>query len=107
MEQLLELKPGITLLTATTGLKGLEIIKQQKPDLILLDINLPDISGLDISRQLKENKQFKNIPIIALSANAMSDDIEKGTKAGMDDYLVKPIDLDAFNRSLNKFLYHS
>jgi signal transduction histidine kinase/CheY-like chemotaxis protein len=107
MEQLIELKPDITLLTATTGLQGLEMTEQKKPDLILLDINLPDISGLDVSRQLKANKQFEDIPIIAVSANAMPDDIEKGTQAGVNDYLVKPIDFKAFNQVLNKYLYHS
>ena len=104
VEQLLALKPDITLLTATTGLEGLEIIKRERPDLILLDINLPDICGLEVSKKIKESDDLKSIPIIALSANAMPEDIEKGMESGINDYMVKPIDFNVFDLLLTKYL---
>ena len=105
VEQLLKLKNDIDLYTAQTGKEGLQAIDEHDIDLLLLDINLPDISGLDIAKQLKADKKFTSLPIIALSANAMADDVQRGNEAGVDDYLVKPIDFEAFDAMLNLHLY--
>jgi len=105
VEQLINLKKNITLITAHTGEEGLDLIYSKKPDLILLDINLPDISGLSIVTELKQKKEYKSVPVLALSANAMTDDLQKGKEAGFDGYLLKPIDFEEFNKMLDKFLY--
>lgn len=79
------------LMIATTGTEGLELILQQLPDLVLLDINLPDISGYEVLEQMRAHPKAKNIPAIAITANAMMNDVERGEKAGFDDYMVKPV----------------
>ena len=105
VEQLLKLKNDIDLYTAQTGKEGLQAIDEHDIDLLLLDINLPDMSGLDIVKQLKADNKFTSLPIIALSANAMADDVQRGNEAGVDDYLVKPIDFEAFDSMLKQHLY--
>jgi len=106
VEQLINLKNDIVLLKAETGQQGLDIFYNKQPDLILLDINLPDMSGLEIAKELKQQEKYSSIPIIALSANAMTDDVKKGREAGVDGYMLKPIDFDAFDEMLNSYLYH-
>jgi signal transduction histidine kinase/CheY-like chemotaxis protein len=76
---------------ATTGNEGLKLIQQQLPDLVLLDIGLPDINGYEILEQMHAHPQTKNIPAIAVTAKAMMDDVERGEKAGFDDYIIKPV----------------
>ncbi len=105
VEQLLNLKKDIDLYTAETGKEGLQVLRDHDIDLLLLDINLPDMSGLEISKQLRADDKTTSLPIIALSANAMADDIQRGNDAGVDDYLVKPIDFEAFDTMLNQHLY--
>lgn len=104
VEQLLSLKKGIKVITAQTGMAGIEEIHKTDIDLLLLDINLPDISGLEVATRLKEDAKYAHIPVVAVSANAMANDIEKGIEAGIDDYLVKPIDFEAFDLMINKYL---
>ena len=83
---------------------GLEMAYSNLPDLILLDINLPGMSGFDMLKKLRENNDTKDIPIFAVSANAMITDIEKGMEAGFDDYITKPIDVKSFIVSVTKVL---
>ena len=78
------------LLKASTGEEGIEIAARQQPNLILLDINLPGIDGYEALYQLANNPSTKHIPVIAVSANAMGQDVERACKAGARDYLVKP-----------------
>jgi len=81
-----------TLLKATDGEEALDIATRERPDLVLMDIRLPKVSGLEVARRLKENPAFSHIPIIALTAHAMKGDKEKAIEAGCDSYLSKPID---------------
>ena len=106
VEQLFELKKNIKLLVEQTGKAGIEAIHKNKIDLLLLDINLPDMSGLEISKMMKSDNNYQNIPVVALSANAMDDDVQRGSEAGVDGYLVKPIDFSAFDQMLNNFLFN-
>ncbi len=76
---------------AETGQQGLDLIVDEEPDLILLDINLPEMSGFEILKELRGNHLFENTPIIALTANAMEADVQRGKEAGFDDYISKPI----------------
>lgn len=82
---------GYTMLEAVDGYNGLEIIKNEQPDLILVDINLPGIDGLELTRRVKADANLAHIPIIALTANALYGDRERYLHAGCDGYLAKPV----------------
>lgn len=89
---LMTLRPhGYTLLQATDGEEALETALKEKPDLILMDIQLPKMSGLEITRKLREIPAFTHTPIIAVTAYAMKGDKEKAIEAGCDAHLPKPI----------------
>ncbi len=91
VQRLLERRPDIHLLTARDGLRGIEIARSAQPDVILMDINLPGISGLEALGRLTADPATAHIPVVALSANAMPRDIDRGMKAGFFRYLTKPI----------------
>jgi len=74
-------------------LLGLELAAENNPDLILLDINLPGMDGFEVLKLLRQRDVTRNTPVIAISANAMPKDIERGMKAGFDDYITKPINI--------------
>lgn len=82
---------GINMVEAIDGFSGIDIAHKEKPLAILIDINLPDIDGLEVTRRLKESDEFADIPIIALTANAMHGDRELCLNAGCDAYIAKPI----------------
>ncbi len=84
---------GYQLVIAVDGQQGVDLAKSCAPDLILMDMSLPVIDGWEATRQLKALPEFKHIPIIALTAHAMSGDREKALEAGCDDYDTKPIEL--------------
>ena len=104
VERLLARRPDIRLLTARNGPRGIEIARAAKPDAILMDINLPGISGLVALRILADDPSTAGIPVIALSANAMPRDIEKGLEAGFFRYLTKPIKVDEFMETVDMAL---
>lgn len=83
---------GHELVTATDALQALKAIEQRVPDLILLDLQLPGMDGLELTRRLRANAETRSIPIVAVTAYAMKGDEDKARDAGCDDYLVKPID---------------
>ncbi len=91
LEMILAQHPGLRLLVASTAEEGIEIAKQILPDLIFFDINLPGISGLDALKILKSDPKFNNTHMVALSADAMPNQIEKAMNSGFDHYLTKPI----------------
>jgi len=97
-------RPDIRLLTARDGNQGIEIARQSKPDVILMDINLPDISGITALKLLSEGSVTSTIPVIALSANAMPRDIEKGLEAGFFRYLTKPIKINELMNAIDDAL---
>ncbi len=83
---------GYTLFRAIDGPEGLAIAERERPDLILMDIRLPRMSGFEVARRLKANPELRHIPIIALTAHAMASDRESMAKSGCDIYITKPID---------------
>ena len=84
---------GYTLVGAVDGESGIMMAEDEAPDLILLDINLPDIDGYEVARRLRANKVHQEVPIIAVTANALVGDDKKALAAGCDDYLPKPINI--------------
>ncbi len=101
VEELITRRPDIRLLSATDGYRGIEIAQAVRPDVILMDINLPGISGTEALRILAEDPATAHIPVIAVSANAMPRDIEKGLAAGFFRYLTKPIKVNEFLHTLD------
>ena len=86
-------RAGFTVVIATNGAQGIAMATSEQPDLILMDLTLPDIDGEDVTRRLKADAATKGIPIIALTAHAMSGDREKALAAGCDDFDTKPVEL--------------
>jgi two-component system, cell cycle response regulator DivK len=100
------LEDDYTILTASDGAAGIELAERTCPDLILMDLSLPIVDGWEATRRLKADARLQHIPIIALTAHAMSGDEEKAKAAGCDDYLSKPIDEDLLFTKLQAFLGH-
>jgi CheY-like chemotaxis protein len=101
VEQLIERRPDIRLITAVNGTLGIELARTAQPMVILMDINLPGISGIEALKVLRADQATAHIPVIALSANAMYRDIEKGLDMGFFRYLTKPIKVKEFMDTLN------
>jgi two-component system cell cycle response regulator DivK len=85
---------GYAITEATDGLAGLEMAAQMQPDLILLDINLPEIDGYDLAKRFRDTPGLQQAPILAITANVMRGDRERTLAAGCDGYIQKPIDVD-------------
>lgn len=86
------------------GTKVLEIARDEKPDLILMDIQLPEVSGLEVTGWLKKDDELKAIPVIAVTAFAMKGDEDKIREGGCEDYISKPISVSDFVLKINKYL---
>ena len=95
---------GYAALQSKTGKEALEIVKNQLPDLVLMDIQLPDVSGLEVTRQIKEDEKTKDIPVIAITAFAMKGDEEKIRQGGCEAYMSKPISVPKFLKMVRSFL---
>ncbi len=95
---------GYKTVEATDGKQGIELARAKKPDLILMDIQLPRMDGLEATRILKADATTSNVPVIALTAYAMKGDKERILEAGCDGYLAKPINTDEFLRDMAKYL---
>jgi len=104
VEDLIARRPDIRLLSARDGNRGIEIARASQPDVILMDINLPGISGITALKILALDPATAHIPVVALSANAMPRDIERGLEAGFFRYLTKPIKVSEFMETLDATL---
>ncbi len=98
---------GYEVLIAVDGAEGVSMTTSENPDLILMDMSLPVMDGWEATRTLKANPQTQHIPIIALTAHAMSGDRQKALQAGCDDYDTKPIDLSRLLDKIKTFLAES
>jgi PAS domain S-box-containing protein len=107
VEQLIARRGDLTLLTAINGHLGIQMARAHQPDVILMDINLPGISGYGVLKVLNEDSATAHIPIMALSANAVPRDIQKGIDAGFFRYLTKPIEVVEFMDALDVALRHA
>jgi CheY-like chemotaxis protein len=104
VEMLLAQCPHITLVSATNGSEGLQQALQHVPHLILLDLQLPDMSGEDVLHQVRASPALAHIPVVMLSANALTATIDHLHAAGANAYLTKPLDVKLFFSTLNRFL---
>jgi two-component system cell cycle response regulator DivK len=96
---------GYTTLQALDGLEALRIAREHRPDLILMDIQLPEVSGLEITKRLKADEELCGIPIVAVTAFAMKGDEEKIRQAGCDGYIAKPISIAGFVKAVEHYLF--
>jgi len=95
---------GIATIETRNGMEVLDIARNQKPDLILMDIQLPEVSGLDVTKWLKGDDALKSIPVIAVTAFAMKGDEEKIRQGGCEDYISKPISVSRFLEVIQTYL---
>jgi signal transduction histidine kinase/CheY-like chemotaxis protein len=101
VQEIARFRPGLRLLAASDGIAGLAQAREALPDVILMDLNLPGLGGFEVLAQLRRDPATAAIPVIALSANAMQQDIERGLAAGFARYLTKPVDIDKFNEAID------
>ncbi len=104
VEEIVRFRSDLRLLSALDGHIGLSLARAHQPELILMDLNLPGMSGIEVLKQLRADPLTASIPVIALTANAMPRDIERGMAAGFTRYLTKPIDIDKFTEAINSTL---
>lgn len=97
-------KKGYTVLLAVDGREGIASALQHKPDLILMDMSLPEVDGWEATKQIKSNSETQHIPLIALTAHAMAGDREKALEAGCNDYDTKPVDFQRLLEKIEKAL---
>jgi two-component system cell cycle response regulator DivK len=95
---------GYGILQTKDGMEALQIARDHKPDLILMDIQLPEVSGLEVTKWIKEDDNLKSIPVIAVTAFAMKGDEEKIREGGCEAYIAKPISVANFLQTVQKFL---
>ncbi|WP_374306562.1 response regulator [Methylocella sp.] len=95
---------GYRTVQTRSGLEAVGLARQHRPDLILMDIQLPEISGLEVTRQLKEDEELRHIPVVAITAFAMKGDEEKIRQGGCEAYLSKPISIVKFLETVRGFL---
>jgi two-component system cell cycle response regulator DivK len=95
---------GYNTLQTRDGVEALKIARERKPDLILMDIQLPEVSGLEVAKWIKEDDRLKSIPIVAVTAFAMKGDEEKIRQGGCEAYIAKPISVSQFLETVQRFL---
>ncbi|HEY3910869.1 MAG TPA: response regulator [Stellaceae bacterium] len=95
---------GYDTLQTRNGVEALALARQHRPDLILMDIQLPEVSGLEVTRWIKEDASLRTIPVIAVTAFAMKGDREKMCNGGCEDYIAKPISVRSFLHTIERFL---
>ncbi len=95
LEAYMEELPEVRLVTATSGLEALAVVEQESPDLVLLDIMMPKMSGFEVCKRLKSDPKTRDIIIVMVTALSETGDIERAAECGTDDYLSKPVDRKA------------
>jgi two-component system alkaline phosphatase synthesis response regulator PhoP len=97
-------RKGYGMLTATNGEEALHVIREQRPDLVLLDIMMPRLDGYEVAEAIRADPATAEIPIVMLSAKAQDEDIERGLAAGVDSYITKPFDPEKLAETVAAFL---
>ncbi len=104
VEEIVGFRADLRLLAAPDGHMGIEMARAHQPDLVLMDLNLPGMSGTDALQELRRDPRTAHIPVLALTANAMPRDVERGLESGFDRYLTKPINIEEFNAAIDQTL---
>ncbi len=97
-------KSGYEVVIAEDGEEAVEAVPQHRPDVILMDVQLPKIDGYEATRRIKSDERFSAIPVLALTAHSMKGDRAKALEAGCDDYITKPVDIDVLLRRIEEVL---
>ena len=97
---------GHETLEAMTGSEGVRLAKERRPDLVLMDIQLPDIDGITALQRIRDDSTLDAIPVLAVSASVMPDEQQKIVNSGFDAYVTKPINLKQFQETVQRFLAH-
>lgn len=95
---------GYRVVEAEDGVEALDYLRSETPDLVLMDINLPEVDGYEMTKRLKQLPSMARVPVIAMTANVMKGDREKTIAAGCDGYIPKPIDIDTLPFQMARFL---
>lgn len=95
---------GYATLQTKDGMEALSLARKHKPDLILMDIQLPEVSGLEVTKWIKEDENLRSIPVVAVTAFAMKGDEEKIREGGCEAYVAKPISVESFINTVKEFL---
>ena len=98
-------KSGLKVISTKEGLEGIKLALEKQPDLIIMDVQLPDINGLEATRRIRLDKMGKDLTIVALTSYAMTGDKQRALDAGCSGYMEKPINPEIFISELSKFLY--
>ena len=104
VQRTLSVMPEVDVQNAATADEGLEMARAEKPDLILVDVNLPGMDGMEMTRQLKADDEIAHIPVVALTANVMKGERERALDAGCVDFVAKPFSLRPFRQLVAKYL---
>lgn len=96
---------GYEVIDAVDGESGIEAVLRERPALVLVDVNLPGMDGCEVAMRLKARPELSTVPVVALTAYAMSGDRDRILGAGCDGYIEKPIDVDAFHRQIGAFVH--
>jgi len=97
-------RAGYEVITAENGLDGVEVARREKPDIILMDLSLPELDGWSAARQIKQDPELKDIPLIAVTAHTLPGDRRKALEAGFDSYISKPINIHLFDVTVGEVL---
>ena len=97
--------PGYNILQTKDGMEAMRLAREHHPDLILMDIQLPEVSGLEVTKWLKEDETLKSIPVVAITAFAMKGDEEKIRKGGCEGYIAKPISVANFLETVERLVH--
>lgn len=105
MEKVLSRKEGLVLMSAESALEGIDLIRRELPDLVLMDIQMPVMDGYEAFVVLRDDPATREIPVLAVSANAMEADIQHAVDLGFDGYITKPIDIQELYQTIDEYLF--
>ena len=104
VERTLSVLEGVEVVHAKTAAEGLEMAQRDPPDLVLMDLHLPGMDGLELTRTLKADEELARVPVVALTANVMKGERERALEAGCDDFVAKPFNLRTFRELVARHL---
>lgn len=97
---------GFRVLLASSATEALQILQQEHPDVMLVDVSMPDVDGYTLTTRVKSMPEFERLPIVALTANVMRGEQERARQAGCDGYIPKPVDIDVLSEQIERFIRH-